>query len=456
MPDPNRGGPAGSRPVPSRSGRLLAVLAVVAVVTCTAAVGSGPPGPGRAPAGVAEPAPVAATTTCGPAWVTGWMAAPHAAPRVAALDGATLRMVVHPQVTGTQVRVRLSNAYGTAPLTVGAVSAGRSDGPGGVVPATLTRVLFAGRGTVVVPAGGDVVSDPVPVLAEAGRALAVSMFLPVAPSVTTGHAVALQTSYLSRRGDHTLVPGSAPFATPTGAWFVLTGVDVLAPRPVHAVVAVGDSITDGVGSAPDTDQRWSDALSGALADTGGSASMAVLNAGIAGNRLVDGDPRRSGDTPLTRFDRDVGALAGATDVVLHIGTNDIAAGRDAEEVVAGLQRFAARAHAAGKRVFLSTITPADRGPHGTAVAIRTRDEVNAWIRSRGRDHADGVFDFAAAVSDPPTPSRLDPAYDSGDGLHLSAAGYRALAGAVDTAALTGSPCLADGDARIRVVASGRR
>ena len=225
---------------------------------------------------------------------------------------------------------------------------------------------------------------------------------------------------------------------------VLTGLDVLAPRPVNALVAMGDSITDGVGSGLDTDTRWSDALSDRLARRGGAATMAVLNAGISRNELLTDRGQEGGESPLSRFEREVTGVPGATDVVLHIGTNDIAAGRSGSEIVDGLVGFAGLARAAGKRVFLTTITPSTAGPHGTAQAAATRDEVNRWVREQGEDHADGVFDFAAAVADPARPSRLLDRYDSGDGLHLSAAGYRALADAVDVTQLSGSPCLTDG------------
>jgi lysophospholipase L1-like esterase len=379
---------------------------------------------------------------CGPEWVAAWHAAAQPGPADPALAGRTLRMILYPQVTGSQVRVRVSNAYGTTPLTLGSVSVAWSDGAAGLVPGTVGPVAFAGRAAVTVAPGGEAVSDPVPVVAQAGRPLAVSMFLPVAPDVLTQHDVALQTSYLSGPGDVSLADDGSAFGTPVGSWMVLTGVDVLAPRPVNTVVTIGDSITDGVGAG--AGERWPDALAERLAATGGPAGMSVLNAGISRNQLL------AGDTPLARFDRDV---AGASDVVLHIGTNDIAAGRGADEIVAGLVAFAGRARAAGVRVVLTTITPSTAGAHGTPAAVATRDAVNAWVLAHGREHADGVADFAAAVADPREPGRLAARFDSGDGLHLSAAGYRALAGALDPALLTGSPCLAD-ESPARVLVSG--
>jgi lysophospholipase L1-like esterase len=169
--------------------------------------------------------------------------------------------------------------------------------------------------------------------------------------------------------------------------------------------------------------------------------MVVLNAGISRNRLLEDDPERDGDSPLTRFERDVLAPTGVTDVVLHIGTNDIAFGHNATEIVGGLTAYVARTRAEGRRIYLTTITPSAAGAHGTRGAASTREAVNTWIRVRGSQMVDGVFDFAAAVADPQDRDRLAPAYDSGDGLHLSAAGYQAMADEVDITRLSGSPCL---------------
>jgi lysophospholipase L1-like esterase len=193
----------------------------------------------------------------------------------------------------------------------------------------------------------------------------------------------------------------------------------------------------------DVDERWTDDLARRLSDPKAApgGSMVVLNAGISRNRLLDDDPLEDGDSPLTRFHRDVLGATGSTDVVLHIGTNDIAVGHSTTEIVEGLRRYVNRARSAGKRVFLTTITPSTAGAHGTGGAVNTRNAVNDWIRRNGPAIADGVFDFAAAVADPDDPERLAGEYDSGDGLHLSAAGYQALADAVDPARLSGSPCL---------------
>lgn len=431
--------------------RLLVTCTLLSGLLGAAALGSTRDTP--VPAAAVDPA-------CAPRWTAAWHAAVQPAAAEPPLTGRTLRMVVQPQVTGSQVRVRLSNAHGGTPMTVGTASAGRSDGAAGVVPGTLAQLSFGGRPDVVLAPGAEVVSDPAPLVTAPGSPVAVSLFLPVAPDVLTEHEVALRTSYLSDPGDAALDAAGTAYGTPVGSWLVLTGLEVLAPRPVNTVVAVGDSITDGIGSLSDTDERWSDALSRRLAAAGGGAVMSVLNAGISANRLVPGaapdDPPgagpRGGDAPLARFDRDVVA-AGASDVVLHIGTNDVAAGRSAAEIVDAMVAYTDRARAAGVRVVLTTITPSDSGAHGSRAAVRTREVVNVWVRAQGRAHADAVADFAAAVADAADPARLAPAFDSGDGLHLSAAGYRALAAAVDPAVLTGSPCLA-GDPPARILVAG--
>ncbi|MHA6792373.1 GDSL-type esterase/lipase family protein [Pseudonocardia bannensis] len=429
------------------------LLTVASVLVAVGAVSGSPAQAGQRPAAQRGP-----LQPCAPDWVTAWQTSPQAAAdasTASTVAGRTLRMIVHPQVTGSEIRVRLSNRYGAVPLLVGAVSAAHASVGAAVVDGTVRPVSFGGLPVVAVPPGAELLSDPIPFVAQAGQPIAVSMFLPAAPDRVATHPVALQTSYVSEAGDFADAVDGTAFRTPIRSWLVLSGVDVLVPRPVNAVVLVGDSITDGVGSDPDRDDRWSDALSGRLAPTGGGATMSVLNAGISRNQLLSDRPDLGGDSPGTRFVHDVAAVAGVTDVVLHIGTNDIAAGRGAGEIIPGLVRFADQARAAGLRVFLTTITPSGTGAHGTPQAVAVRDAVNGWVRTQGPAHADGVFDFAAAVAEPAHPARLRPDYDSGDGLHLSALGYRALAGAVQADRLTGSPCL-DEAKEARVAVSGAR
>lgn len=430
------------RAMRGRGGRVLGRWGTFtsAVVLVLAALSSGVMAVGApAPGAAAERVP--AQPTCGPRWVTAWQAGMQPVPGGGAFVGRTLRMLVHPQVDGTEVRVRVSNRHGTGPLVLGPVSVARA-GSGAGIAGGVRPVRFADQPTVVVPPGAEVYSDPVPLDVDRGRPLAVSMFLQRAPEVLSAHPDALQTSYVSDPGDFTGSSSAQGFGTEVRSWLVLSGVDVFAPRPINALVAVGDSITDGIGARVDANQRWTDALAERLASVGGARRMAVLNAGLSRSELLRDEPASGVGSALTRFPHDVVAATGATDVLLHAGTNDIAAGRAAQEIIDGMTRFADRARAAGLRVYLTTITPAHTGRHGTREAVAVREAVNRWVRTEGPAHSDGVFDFAAAVADPDRPARLARRYDSGDGLHLSPDGYRALARAVDLDRLTGSPCSA--------------
>lgn len=383
---------------------------------------------------------------CAPGWVAAWNASPIAAPAgaVAArpeVGGRSLRMIVRPRAAGPEIRLVLSNRYGAEPLELRSVSVALA-GDGASLGGRTLPVTFGGRPTARIPARGVLVSDAVPFAVSPATGLAVSMFVPGRPAVVSEHPWAMRTSYMSDPGDLAGSADGARFRHPVNSWLVLTGVDVRAPKATNAVLLMGDSITDGVGSSPNADRRLSDSLSDRLSALGGPEKMAVLNAGIAGNQLLADFPSQVGESALTRFTWEVAGRPGVTDVILHAGTNDVAAGVGARDVIGGMVRFAERARSAGMRVFLTTLTPSESGPYGTARAVATRAEINQWVRTEGRALADGVFDFAAAVTDVSRPNRLVTGFDSGDGLHLSDVGYRALAGAVDLAALSGSRCLA--------------
>ncbi|MBW0104164.1 GDSL-type esterase/lipase family protein [Pseudonocardia sp. KRD291] len=402
--------------------------------------------------GCARASPVAAAaSSCGAAWVTAWNASGQSVPGDQ-LAGRTLRMQARPQTDGTQVRLRLSNRYGDGPLVIGATTAAR--GGSGPAATDVVPVLVAGRPGVTIPAGQDVLTDPVPIAVTAGVPLAVSMFLAEVPSRISSHPVALQTAYLSGPGDGTSDLDGAGFDTTLQSWPVLAGVDVLAPRPAASIVLIGDSLVDGVGSTPDGQDRLTDALAARLRGAGGDRTMTVLNAGLSRNQLLDDDPSDGGDSPLTRFEADVAGGPATRDVLLQAGTNDIEAGASAAEIVDGLTRFAEVVRDSGRRVILVTIPPSTQSARGTPRGIAVRDEVNDWVRARGAEQADVVVDFAAALADPSDPRRLRPAFDSGDGLHPSPAGYRAMADAIPARALSGSPCLV-GTAATPAVAEGR-
>ncbi len=220
---------------------------------------------------------------------------------------------------------------------------------------------------------------------------------------------------------------------------MLTGLEVHTARPTNSVLVMGDSITDGLGTPEDRDQRWPDALLERLTPPGQSPTTTVINGGISGNELLSDASDRTGDSPGKRLSWEL--PVGVTDVILQIGNNDIAAGRSAAQIIDGLTGFVGEAKAKGVRVFLTTVTPVTPGMprYGTPAADQVRQTVNDWVRSQGKDAADGVIDLAQAVTDPDPPDRLAPQF-SADGIHLTPAGSEAMASAVNPAVLTRPTC----------------
>lgn len=370
--------------------------------------------------------------TGGPAWQAGWRAAPQ--PPVAtgpSHDGftdKTVRMVVRPTVSGQAVRIRLSNRYGTAALRVGRVAVGQQDAGPTVVAATQRAATFAGAGTVTVPAGDEVVSDPVPVRARAGRHLVVSVYLAGSTGPATWHSKAQATSYVSGAGDWATEPGGSPYQAITPSWFFLDGVDVLSPPVRGTIVAFGDSITDGSFSTIDADHTYPDRLADRL------AGYAVLNEGIGGNAVLT-DTAGGGESGLHRFRRDVLHQPGVSSVLVLEGVNDIGAGATAAQLEAGLTQLVERSHARCVRIVGGTITPFHGSVYDTPAHEQTRQAVNRWIRTSGT--FDAVVDFDRALRDPADPLSIDPRYHTVGDLHPNDRGYQVMADTVDRADLTG-------------------
>lgn len=398
-------------------------------------------------------APASAAPTSSSTWVGSWASAQQAPEPANALSDAdltdaTLRQVVRLSAGGERLRVRLSNAFGSAPLHVSAAHVAKPLAPGksAIEPGSDRALTFSGSAEVTIPAGAEIWSDPVDFPAAAGSRLAVSLHLPVAPQRQTSHPGARATAFLVH-GDRTTA-ADLPDAKTVQHWFFLSGVDVLAAPGAGAVVALGDSITDGHGATTDGDNRWPDVLAARLREAAGPeaavAATGVLNLGIGGNRLLqDG----LGPNALARFDRDVLAQSGVRTVIVLEGVNDLGVlTRDApaspdqhQAMVHDLElayaQMIAAAHAHGLKILGATITPYGGsgyyhpGPESEADRLK----VNAWIRAPG--HFDGVIDFDAVLRDPAHPDHMLAAFDSGDGLHPSLAGYRALAAAVPLQAL---------------------
>ena len=375
--------------------------------------------------------------TDNPHWVGTWTAAP-APGEGAAFNNHTLRMMPRVSIGGRVLRVRISNAYGTRPLTVGAAYVGvRGSGPA-VVAGSNRRLTFGGESSATIAAGALLISDPVELEVAPLSDVAVSVHLPgdLPASFGITGRYARQTNYISPPGDFA-ADDVMPVGRLTDDWYFVCGVDVVAPGETGAVVAVGDSLTDANISTHDGHHSWPSQLARRLIARPSGRPIAVMNQGLGGNRILH-DIR--GDSGLRRFDRDVLAQPGVTHAIVMLGTNDLRnrPGKPEEEVtaaqmIAGLKQLAVRGRSRGIKMIPATLTPFENetflpgawNPRREAV----RQAVNEWLRKV--EGFDALADFDRALRDPEHPTRMLPIYDCGDHLHPSDLGYRAMGDAID-------------------------
>jgi lysophospholipase L1-like esterase len=394
------------------------------------------------------PALAAALVTATPAaraaaspetWCATWGTAPAGPPASSAImsySNQTLRLIVHASIGGSRVRVRLSNEMGSSALRIGAASIGLRGSGASLVAGSVRNLSFGGRSFATIPAGAPLVSDPVDLAVPALADLSVSIYLPDSVQGSTVHDMAVQASYVSSAGNHVATP-SLPVQQTISCWPFLAEVDVLPDAgTARAIVALGDSITDGARSSGNLNRRWPDWLARRLQQecVPGSPPVAVVNRGISGNCMLTdfANALIAGHDCLERFDRDVLATTGAGWLFALIGINDIVYSPSAntisvDELAAGYRQLIARAHLR-LRAIGATLTPFEGQAYYTPSREAARQQVNAWIRNGGA--WDGVVDFDQALRDPAQPTRLNPAYDSGDHLHPNDAGYQAMAQAV--------------------------
>jgi lysophospholipase L1-like esterase len=373
-------------------------------------------------------------------WVGTWTTTPAPVEGVA-LNNQTLRMIAHVSIGGRRLRVRLSNAYGTRKLAIGAANVALRGEGAAIVSGSQRRLTFGGSPSTAIPAGALAVSDPVDLDLTPLADLAVSVHLPgdVPESFqVTGHGNAHQTNYVSPPGDFTAA-AQMPVARTTEDFLIVSAVEVLAPSETGGIVAFGDSLTDCNISQLDANHRWPDQLARRLNARTGGRLFGVMNQGLGGNRILH-DMR--GDSGLRRFDRDVLAQTGATHVIVLLGINDIRNrwGKPEEvvaaaEMITGLNQLAVRAHARGFKIFGGTLLTFENETFNpgfyTPEGEDKRQTVNAWIRGGGA--FDAIIDFEKALRDPAHPTRMLPEYDCGDHLHPSDAGYLRMGDAIDLA-----------------------
>ncbi|GAA1296041.1 SGNH/GDSL hydrolase family protein [Saccharothrix xinjiangensis] len=394
------------------------------------------------------PFPATASSHGSLSWVAAWGTSPTTVPAsdTTSFEDQTLRQVVHLSVGGGSVRVRLSNEFGAEPLVIGEARVARRAGGTAIEPRTDRRLTFGGRASVTVPAGAPLLSDPVALPVRADSDLVVSIHLPKRTRGNTVHAFPYQDGWVAA-GNATGAADITPTAV-LGKWHFLTGVSVSGRG--EAVVALGDSITDGAETTRGANRRWPDLLARRFQQDRRLRDLGVVNQGISGNRLLhdpnppaghpaEGYANYFGQSALRRFDRDVLAQPGVGHVVVLLGVNDLghpgtsaplSEKVGAEDIIGAHRQLIARAHAAGVRIYGGTILPFEGDTLGfhSPENEAARQQVNRWIRTGGE--YDGVIDFDAATRDPADPERLRTAYDSGDHLHPNDAGMAAMAEAV--------------------------
>ena len=344
-------------------------------------------------------------------------------------------MVVRTTIGGRRIRVQLSNAYGTAALMVGSAHVAVRSQDSSIVAGTDRSLQFNGKPSVMIPPGANILSDPVDLTVAKLSDVAISVFVPSETGQLTSHSTGLHTSYIAP-GDQTAQPSLPADSQTSNSWYFISSIEVMAPANASAIVAFGDSITDGATSTVNANKSWPSQLAERLAANSATANIAMLNEGISGNRILrDGTATNA----LARFDRDVLGLPGVQWLMLLEGINDIGQGTrggiapadsvTADDIIGGMKQMIERAHAHGIKVIGCTLTPYLGASYATDTGQTIREAVNKFIRTPG--NFDAVVDFDKATQDPANPKQFLAAYNNTDHLHPNDAGYKAMADAVD-------------------------
>jgi lysophospholipase L1-like esterase len=356
--------------------------------------------------------------------------------RVTTFSNQTVRMILRTSIGGRRARLKLSNAFGSTPVLVGAAHLARRGTGSALVGGTDRTLTFAGKASFTMMPGVVAVSDPVDIDVPAVGDLAVSLYLPTETGPPTAHATGLHTTYVSTEGDFT-GQSEFPLAGTTQQYYWVSSVEVDAPAEAAAIVTFGDSITDGARSTADTNNSWPALLAARLAADKATANISVVNEGIGGNRLFTDAAGLAGVSALARLDRDVFSHPAVKWLMILEGINDIGTLASTtttspitqDDLIWVLQQVIDRAHAHGIKVIGCTLTPYEGAGYSRENGEAIRAGINQWIRTSGA--FDGVVDFEAATRDPNNPKRFRPDFDPGDHLHPNDAGYKAMADAID-------------------------
>lgn len=336
-------------------------------------------------------------------------------------------MIVRSSIGGSRVRVRLSNAVGGASVSLGAAHIALRSKDSAIVAGTDHVLTFSGRPAATIYAGQVLVSDPVDLKLPALTDVAVSLYFPKQTSAQTNHRFSLHDTYISKDGDFT---GQASIADPASvvqSYYYLAGLDVVAPANAATIVTFGDSITDGDQSSNNTNSEWPAVLAARLQASKATAHIAVVNAGISGNRIL-GDNGGG----MARLFHDTLDQPGVKWITLLEGINDISGGArqtgpnafSAEDLIAAYKQVIAMAHGAGVKVIGCTLTPFGGSSAYSDRGEEIRSAANRFIRTSGE--FDAVIDFEAAVRDSADPKRFRKEADSPDLLHPGDAGYKLM------------------------------
>jgi lysophospholipase L1-like esterase len=385
---------------------------------------------------ILPPPNVTATPAGGGGGQRGQQGGPPANQAPSAFKDQTVRMIVHTSIGGRRARVTLSNAFGNGPLTIGSAHVAVRSKDSEIVSATDRTLMFNGKSSITIAPGAALMSDPVDLDVPSLSDLAISVYIPGDSGQLTMHATGLHTTYIAQ-GNVTGAP-MLNDATTTRSWYWITSVDVMAPADTAAIVAFGDSITDGATSTNDADRSWPSVLAARILSSTGVAKLSVLNLGISGNRvLADG----AGVNALARFDRDVLGQAGVKWLMIMEGINDIGQTTGnrgngpppnpvtADDLIGPMKQMIERAHTHGIKVIGCTLTPYEGATYYSEKGEQVRQEFNRWIRTGGA--FDAVVDYDKATQDSTNPKTFKPTFNISDHLHPNDTGYKAMADSVD-------------------------